>query len=220
MWQLKDGIYSDDEFPFFNLVTTKISGDMKDAAARAKLCSLNGVDPGGLVCAEQVHGSFVAVAGKKDGGMFIKGADGLVSAEKGTALAIFTADCVPVFLGAKGKACSIVHAGWRGLYKKIIPEAVKLLSVQFGVSPREIAALIGPHICPKCYAIGPEIREAFGLSATDEYFDLGREAVRQLNNAGVTSVTTGAFCTLHDKDMLFSYRKDKTSSRIMSLVKI
>ena len=120
MWQLKDNCLYDDEFPFFNLVTTKKLGDMKDASKRESFCSLKGIKREDLVCAEQVHGNYSARVGKEDGGRFIKNADGLVTSEKGAAIAMFTADCLPVFIGVKDKACGLVHAGWRGLQKQIL----------------------------------------------------------------------------------------------------
>ena len=220
MWILKNNTFYDDEFPFFNLVTTKTSGDMKETSAREKVCSLNGINIKSLVRAEQVHGNNNAVAGLKNGGTVIKSADGLVTSERNLPLAIFTADCVPVMLGAKGKACGIVHAGWRGLFKGIIPRAVKMFESEFGARPDEIYASIGPHICADCYTIGEEIRKSFGLSGTASNFDLGSEAAAQLKRAGINKININSNCTMHEPELFFSYRKDKTPARIMSLVRM
>ena len=44
-------------------------------------------------------------------------ADALVSACRGVALGIFTADCVPIFiLDTETPAIGIAHAGWRGTF--------------------------------------------------------------------------------------------------------
>ena len=209
----------DDEFPFFNLVTTKSSGDMKDATSRGGACNFYGIDPDSIVFAEQVHGSRVAVAGKGNEVKFIKGADGLVSSEKGVSMAVFTADCLPVMMGTAGKAAGIVHAGWRGLFKGIIPEAVKLFKDKFGAQPGELSVSIGPHICAGCYSIGEEVRKAFGLSKNVAHFDLALEAESQLKAAGIKFVRVSENCTMHEPGLFFSYRKDKTRARIMSLVK-
>ena len=140
MWTLKDGFLQDDEFPFFNLVTTKELGDMKDDANRLKVCSLKGVDPQSLVCARQVHGGPGGVSFRQGRGeVRIEDADALAASENNTALAVFTADCIPVLLGAEGKACAVAHAGWRGLVKGIIPATIKLLAEKFGVEVSEIA---------------------------------------------------------------------------------
>jgi len=220
MWIHKGDIFYDDEFPFFNLVTTKISGDMKEETARERVCSFNGINIKSLARAEQVHGCVTAVAGAKDGGSFVKGADGLATSQKGLPLAIFTADCVPVMLGAKGKACGIVHAGWRGLFKGIIPRAVKIFENEFGADPADIYASVGPHICADCYTVGEEIRKSFGLAATAANFDLGSEAAAQLKKAGINKISLNNNCTMHEPELFFSYRKDKTAARIMSVVSI
>ena len=220
MWTIKDGFLSDDEFPFFNLVTTKQLGDMKDETNRTRLCSLTGTDPKRLVGAKQVHGGRAEPVSASDGGKFIEDTDALAASEKGMSLAIFTADCVPVLLGAEGKACAAAHAGWRGLMRGIIPAAVKLLAEKFGVDPRGIYAAIGPHICSGCYEIGGEIRQAFGLAEHERTFSLEREAVRQLNNAGVRKISSSGRCTFHEAELFFSHRKDKTTARIMSLARL
>ena len=220
MWILKDGFLHDDEFPFLNFVTTRSSGDMKDPAARQKACSLNNINPDPVVYAEQVHGNIVAAAGVKDAGTFVKSADGLITAEKNLALAVFTADCLPVFLGAEGKAAGIVHAGWRGVFKRILPEAVKLFEKEFNVSAGDITASIGPHVCSRCYRIGDEIRKAFGLSAAETNFDLAGEAVSQLESSGIKNVSVCGRCTCHEGELFFSYRRDKVPARMMSLIQI
>jgi polyphenol oxidase len=218
MWLLKDSFFYDDEFPFFNFVTTRNLGDMKDAPARRKICALTGIAPDSIVYAEQVHGARVSPAGIKDAGKFVKGVDGIATSERNVSLAMFTADCMPVLLGAEGKAAGIVHAGWRGLSKGILSEAVKLFEKEFGIPARGITASIGPHICPGCYTVGQEVKREFGLSAADTNFDLAREAVSQLEKSGIKNVAVCERCTCHEPEIFFSYRKNKTQSRIMSLV--
>jgi len=190
---------------------------MKDAPARAAVCSLNDIDGKDLVRAEQVHGNIAAAAGIENGGTCLKGADGLVTSGKNTAVAIFTADCLPVFFGVKGKACGIAHAGWRGLQNGIIPSTAALFEAAFGCAAREISASIGPHICAGCYAIGEEIRKAFRLKAGETNFDLAGEAVAQLKKAGIEKINVSGSCTCHETELFFSYRKNKIPARIMSL---
>jgi polyphenol oxidase len=219
MWILKDNICFDDEFPFPNFVTTKKLDDMKDASRREKFCFLNGIDKNSLVCAQQVHGNAVVTVLKEDGGTFIENADGLVTADKGMALAMFTADCLPVFLGAGDRACGIAHAGWRGLKKNILISAVDLFKKEFRILSHDIMVSIGPHICSNCYNIGFEVREAFRLPDTAVNFALEDEAVRQLRSAGVKKILRNSHCTFHEPELFFSYRSNKTASRMMSVVR-
>lgn len=219
MWILKDDILTDNEFPFPNFVTTKKLDDMKDQARRDAFCFLHNVENKNLVCAQQVHENTVVVAHRWDGGTFVEKADGLVTGSGGTAVAMFTADCVPVFLGAKGRACGIVHAGWRGLNKDILISAVNLFKKEFRILPLDITASIGPHICKNCYSIGSELRMAFKLPETATHFDLQAETVRQLRSAGVKKIILNEHCTFHEPELFYSYRKDKTAARMMSLVR-
>jgi hypothetical protein len=219
MWILKDNILTDNEFPFPNFVTTKKLGDMKDDARRGQFCLLHNIEDKNLVCAQQEHGNSVVVAHRLEGGTFIEHADGLITGSGGTALAMFTADCVPVFLGAKDRACGVIHAGWRGLNKEILISAINLFKKEFRILPLDIIASIGPHICKKCYSIGNELRMAFKLPETATHFDLEGETLRQLRSAGVKKITLNEHCTFHEPELFFSYRKDKTAARMMSLVR-
>jgi len=87
-------------------------------------------------------------------------ADGLVTATKGIALAVFTADCIPILLwdnitGAVGA----VHAGWRSTVQDIVRVAVEKLT-SLGADPAHIRAAIGPGIGPCCFETGPEVPQA------------------------------------------------------------
>jgi YfiH family protein len=222
MWVLRDGLWKDTEFPFFNLVTTRGLGNMRDPDARKDFCLEHGINPEGLVTAQQVHGCKVAVVTRADGGQEIEAADGLVTADPGVSIAIFTADCVPVFFaGAAGKkVAGIAHAGWRGLEAGIIGKTVELLKNEFGVAAEEVTAAIGPHIQKCCYETGPELREKFGVHSSEKNLDLSSIALKQLEAAGIRRVSASGLCTCHERGLFFSFRGEKTDNRIMSLIKI
>ena len=219
MWILKDSFLHDDSFPFFNLVTTKDMGDMKEELNRENVCSMQNVDASLISFAKQVHGKHAAAVAISDAGKFFDSTDALVTCEKGLSLAVFTADCMPIFIGERDKVVAAIHAGWRGLKAGIITETVRLMSEKYGAEISRISASVGPHICRDCYSIGAEIREVFGLSEADMNFDLAGEAVVQLKAKGVKNITVSRNCTMHETGLFFSHRKDKTSARIMSLVR-
>jgi YfiH family protein len=167
-----------------------------------------------------VHGNKVTVVTRSDGGREIEAADGLVTRDPGVCLAIFTADCVPVFFSAGKKAAGIAHAGWRGLEAGIIGKTVELLQNEFGIVPEEVTAAIGPHIQKCCYETGAELREKFGVNSSEKNLDLSSIALKQLGAAGVRRVSASGLCTCHERGLFFSFRGEKTGSRIMSLIKI
>lgn len=210
-------LLSDDGFPFYNLVTTRLAGDMKDVQSRNLICKSSNIDAGTLVTAEQVHGSAVSAIDLEMKGKKIPSTDGLITNEPDIPLAIFTADCMPLFLASKNPAVvGVIHAGWRGLAAGIIKNSVHKIVEEYGAKESEIYASVGPHIRKCCYKIGEDLKTVF--KTNDDMLDLEAIAVEQLKECGVRFISSGRHCTAHEHDMFFSYRREKTTARIMSLI--
>src|SRR5262245_28152575 len=95
-----------------------------------------------LVRARQVHGSDLAVVEATTSSP-VADVDGLVTASRGVAVGIATADCVPVLLAApEAGVVAGVHAGWRGSLLGIVPRAIALLRDRFGASPGTVHAAL------------------------------------------------------------------------------
>ncbi|MHB9154749.1 MAG: peptidoglycan editing factor PgeF [Endomicrobiales bacterium] len=216
---LADGLFRDESFPFYNVVTTSSLGNMRDPVTRRAFCRAQGIDFERVVTAEQVHGNKVAVV---DGSISaVAGVDGLITRGDGLSLAIFTADCLSIFFGAPGDgAAGVIHAGWRGLAKGIIPETVKKFRQELAVEAESLVALIGPHIRKCCYRVSDDLKDVFGLPRREETLDLAAIALGQLHAAGITRVSVNGHCTAHEDGLFFSFRRDKTAHRIMSLVRL
>ena len=153
-------------------------------------------------------------------------ADGAVTRRPGSVCAVLTADCLPVFVSDRaGRAAGIAHAGWRGLAAGVIESVVQAL----GVSPSETIAYIGPGIGASRYEVGDEVRRSFvdkdpGAAAAFMpsrggkcFADLYALARRRFAAAGVTEVYGGGLCTASD-ERFFSFRRDRTTGRMASLV--
>ncbi len=143
--------------------------------------------------------------------------DALITAERGVALAVQTADCVPVVL-AGGGVVGIVHAGWRGLAAGILGKAVRQLYAQFGVVPAELQAVVGVGVGPCHYAVGPEVVAALRkrLGALRQWVTDGRVHLQgcvhtALLQAGLppTSIRLLPGCTACSPHH-HSYRRDGT----------
>ena len=144
---------------------------------RRRLAAAFGADPGDFVFARQVHGagvSIVADADRGSGALCVDdaigsvgeagGADALVTASPGVALAILTADCVPIVLHdpvAGVLAC--VHAGWRGTVAGVTAVAIAVMQ-GLGARPSDVIAGIGPAIGADRYQVGPDVHEAVSRS--------------------------------------------------------
>jgi polyphenol oxidase len=86
----------------------------------------------------------------------------LVTNLPGVAIAILTADCLPVLLVDKrNRAVGAFHAGWRGTVKRIAEKGVGIMRHEFGSRPQDIHAAIGPGIRKCCYEVGEELRQEF-----------------------------------------------------------
>lgn len=181
-------------------------------AAAAALAATDG----GVAWVRQVHGRDLVDVGPETGGGCLGDADGLVTARVGHALAIWTADCVPVLVAGRG-AVAAVHAGWRGCAAGIVERAIERLCGRHGEDPAGLEVRLGPAIGADHYQVGPEVVEALARRAgtTDEWLRTGsrvdlRAFVRQRVVAcGVPAerVVAVAGCTACDPAMA-SYRRD------------
>lgn len=97
-------------------------------------------------------------------------ADAIITRKRGVALAMSTADCVPLlFYDPVTEAIGVAHAGWRGTARGIAAATVAAMSEQFGARPSDIHAGVGPSIGPCCYEVSEEVRQLFlGQRAFEE----------------------------------------------------
>ncbi len=105
--------------------------------------------------------------------------DGLITNLPGVAIAILTADCLPVLVvDRRNKIVGAFHAGWRGTVQRIVEKGVGLMRRDFGSRPEDICAAIGPGIAKCCYAVGEELRHEF-----QSQFAYARELLHEVNNS-------------------------------------
>lgn len=125
-----------------------------DIAARDSMAKRLGL-PDTWAFPTQVHGASVVEA---TGGGRLGDADAVFTRTSAVAVAVATADCVPVVLeGTQGAA--VIHAGWRGAITGVVPATLERLS-QSGVTVDRAA--IGPSIGPCCYEVGADVAAQFG----------------------------------------------------------
>jgi YfiH family protein len=101
--------------------------------------------------------------------------DGQVSNEKGIALAVQTADCVPIlFLDSKQAIIGAAHAGWRGAIGGVIENTIAKMKK---LGAEKIKAIIGPCIRQDSYEVDPDFKEQFCENdpANDKYFKISNE---------------------------------------------
>lgn len=116
--------------------------------------------PWPLVTLRQIHSDLIHVVRSAEPSRLT--GDGLITNLPGIALAVMTADCLPVLLvDRKNKAVGAFHAGWRGTVQRIVEKGLGIMRHEFGTRPQDVFAAIGPGIQACCYEVGEELREQF-----------------------------------------------------------
>jgi len=161
-----------------------------------------------LATATQVHGRHVLVHGSAwEGWLRAPDADGHVAAERGTALAVTVADCVPVFIAHPSGAIALLHSGWRGTAAGIVPRGIAALE-ELGFPAAELRLHTGPAVCGACYEVSGAVYAE--LTGTDpgapRTIDLRALIADQARQAGVRQITTSASCTRCNNDRFYSHR--------------
>lgn len=217
--QKNSNIITEQNLDTFHLTTTKCCGNMKDVEERDLFCKSVGINSKKIVFATQVHGTLVKKVSSADCGKFIDYCDGLITDDKKVILCIFTADCMPIFMASRDySVVAMIHAGWRGLAGGIIESATIKFLKDFGISPQDIIAYIGPHIGQCCYQVGSDLKQTFNRPQDEEYFSLSNEAQTQFKKLGIEEFYSSSHCTCHEYETFFSYRREPTDKRIMSLI--
>lgn len=161
-----------------------------------------------LATAHQVHGDTVLVhEGGWTGWLRAPKGDGHIALERGTALAISVADCVPVFIAHPAGATAIVHSGWRGTLANITGRAIERL-VASGLSARDLVVHCGPSICGDCYEVSPDVySQLTGRTVPGPTpVDLRALIAGDAGAAGAADVTISDACTRCHNDRFFSHR--------------
>jgi YfiH family protein len=127
------------------------------------------VDSTRLSRLRQVHGTAVVSRRRGDGPVNerpLPEADIVMTDEPALALAVQTADCVPMLIAdPRAGAVAAVHAGWRGLTARAPAAAVERLASDFGSRAQDLVVAVGPAIGWCCYEVGADVREQFERAA-------------------------------------------------------
>ncbi len=208
--------------------------DTKDSLVnRRNFLESLGIDQEGLVCTKQIHGAEVKRAHsfqKGSGALTYETAlpdiDALITSEKNLPLAIFTADCLPIFLfDPQTRSIGLVHAGWRGTHGRIVQKTIEAMKKEFHARPENVCVQFGPAIRNCCYQVSRDFQDKFpgDIDQRGESFflDLSGANRKQLSLSGVrlVNIFDCAICTSCCNGEYFSFPKENDSSgRMMSVM--
>lgn len=154
---------------------------------RRRVAAAMNVESAQLVTASQVHGAVVNDVDEWRGEPLV--GDALVTTREDVALCVLVADCIPMlFVETGSPRFAVAHAGWRGLVAGVIPSTLAHF-----VIARDVVVVLGPHISPASYEVGPEVAEHFEAIAGACHegvggrrrLDLSAIALHQLIQGGV-----------------------------------
>ena len=195
------------------------------AANRERLAKAIGLGADSVVWMSQVHGDRVVRVDEPIGSA-VEETDGLVTTTRRLALAVVTADCVPVLLAdARAGAVAAVHAGRVGAQKGVVVRAVEAM-FDAGAHAEDISVLLGPAVSGRNYevpaAMAAEVEADLPGSRTTTSrgtpgLDLRAGIARQLTDLGITAIDADPRCTVDDRN-LFSHRRDAPTGRLASVV--
>ncbi len=186
-----------------------------------------------MVMAEQTHSKLVyAVTASDKGHGFtyiddsINQVDGFVTSEQGILLVIKTADCSPILCYDKRKnVIGALHSGREGTRKGIIKVLIEKMVKQYNCELADLYVMLGPAISGKHYQVDIETYNDFIESTHIEqeyrHIDMRKVLMSDLKDMGLKrdQIEDIRECTYSSQEY-FSYRRDKTAERQLSVIGI
>jgi len=159
--------------------------------------------------------------------------DGLITDLADVALVTTHGDCIPLYAYDPVKnVIGVAHAGWKGTKLGIAFELIKAMEKEYGCSPSDIEAYIGPGIDFCCFAVKDDVADQFyyDIPWADMYIrqknfshyliDLKGINREFFNIAGCFNVETSDHCTVCREDLYWSYRREKDMNRMITYMRI
>lgn len=164
----REGGVSKDIYSTMNLSFTRGDDEKSVIENYRRIAAVMKEDITAFVCSDQTHTTNVIRVGKAERGIGITkekpytDVDGLVTNESGVVLSTFYADCVPLFfVDTKNKAIGLSHSGWRGTVGRMGHKTLVKMKEEYGTSPEDVVAAIGPSICQSCYEVSEDVAYKF-----------------------------------------------------------
>ncbi len=192
-----------------------------------------GIDYQSLVCAKQIHSSNTRYVTEKDTGSgalthdtSIEATDAFITDKKDVPLAVFTADCLSIFLfDPLIPAIGLVHAGWRSSKERILAKTINLMQETFNTKAVNLHVSFGPDIRNCCCEVAKDFMDFFPKEVSQKqgrfYLDLVKVNKIQAQDCGVKEMNMrdSQICTSCRNEDFFSFRKEgKSCGRLMSVI--
>lgn len=159
----------------FNLGLYCGDDNVRVEANLQQLCTALGIQRDMLYYPHQVHGKDILVVDEAFTALphaeqlaALDGVDAIITHVPGIAIAVTTADCVPVVLyDAEHHAVAAIHAGWRGTAQEIVRHTIDRMKQLYGTDSAHLQAGIAPCIGVEAYEVGNEVVDALRSAGFD-----------------------------------------------------
>ena len=193
------------------------------------------IDANEIFFVKQVHGDRIFVLNNSEQlpeEVEQEEADALITHLVEKPIAVLTADCVPVILYDPEKhVAGVIHAGRKGTQMNIVSKTISILSRSYGTRPQDLVMALGPAIGGCCYEVEGScivpFRETypdwddFVVTNSQNKFMLDLLKANEMDGvqAGISiqNIHRSGECTSCNNDRWFSYRKEGTTGRIVTL---
>lgn len=203
---------------------------------RAVLCEVLDINQSDLIIPRQTHSLNVAVINETPVNVdYIENVDAIVTTLPDVAIAVNTADCVPIVLiDEVARVIAVVHSGWKGTVGRIVAKTVATM-VECGANVSRIEVAMGPCICGDCFEVGDEVVELFKNAGFDnpkvilkgyasrDHIDLSQACRQSLLEIGILdeNIIMPTVCSRCNPSKFFSARRlGINSGRTLTVVKL
>jgi hypothetical protein len=182
---------------------------------------------------DQVHGSTVLSVDTVE--HFSPQVDALITRKPRLALAVMTADCLPIVLSSTlGDEIAVIHGGWRSLAGNIIAHTIEKMQTP----PHLLEAYLGACIQQAAFEVRSDVYQAFERLSPDcltaflpveqeistsigtaQHFlaSLPQIASLLLQQQGVNHIVNNGGCTFQEPERYYSFRRDEKTGRMATI---
>jgi YfiH family protein len=188
-----------------------------------------------LMTMRQIHSNRVHIPEGHSGRQNSFEGDALATQFTDAALAVQTADCLPVLIADPvNQAVAAVHSGWRGTLSRVLLKTILEMQRAFHSDPSHLLIAIGPGIRACCFEVGSDVAERFregypGCNLLTPVpsrpgkclLDLGKALEVQMDLAGAAPGNRCDLnvCTCCNTRDFFSYRAEgQATGRMMAVI--
>lgn len=163
------------------------------------------------------------------------GYDAMYTRDRHLWLWTFHADCCPVLLYCRDqKIVAAIHSGWKGTVGEIVKKVTQHLIENEGCQPQHIYAYIGPSIEQRHFEAKDDIIDLVKKMSfdTSRFYIQKEDGAYLLDSKGLiqqqllelhvpqSHITVSPYCTIENEDLFFSYRRDKSPHRHITLISL